>query len=310
MRVLKGALAALTAAAVALFFLVVPFRALLPADAISPRGEGAMRIHFLSVGQGDCTVVEFPDGDALIIDAGDGSFSANNALVRYLKGLDVSALTLIATHADSDHFGGFAQILQLFEVEQVFLPVIGASTDAYARFLAAVAAEGCATDELVRYDVIARPSGAYAVCISPHAAQETDENDASATLYLSYAGVNILLCADMGAARENALLAELELGEDIFDSAAYAVRLHETDILKVSHHGSAYASGQEWLEYLSPETAILSCGRGNAYRHPSGEALSRLSGVGAQIYRTDELGHIIITVAEGGYTIDTQGGVQ
>ena len=59
-----------------------------------------MRIHFLSVGQGDCTVVEFPDGDALIIDAGDGSFSANNALVRYLKGLDVSALTLIATHAD------------------------------------------------------------------------------------------------------------------------------------------------------------------------------------------------------------------
>ena len=308
MRILKGACTALTAVAVALFFLLVPFRALLRAEAIPERGAGEMRLHFLSLGQGDCTIVEFPDGDALVVDAGDGSFSANNALVRYLKGLDLSALTLVATHADSDHFGGFSELLKLFAVEKVYLPALGAQTQAYANFLAAVEREGCAVDTLVRYDVISRPSGAYAVCISPHAAGETDENDASLTLYVSYGGVNVLLCADAGAARERALLSELELGEDLFDSGAFRVRLEETHILKAAHHGSAYASCEEWLSYLSPEAAVLSCGAGNSYRHPAGETLARLHAAGAQVYRTDELGHIVVTVSGGGYTIEQQGG--
>ena len=308
MRILRTACIAFTAAAVSLFFYLVPFRALLPAAALPSREEGEMRLHFLSVGQGDCTIAEFPDGDALVIDAGDGSFASNNELVRYLKGLDVSALTLVATHADVDHFGGFSEILRLFEVEKVWLPVLGAQTDAYARFLAAVEREGCETDTLVRYDVITRPSGAYFVCISPHASGETDENESSATLFFSYGGVEALLCSDMSTARENDLLGELALGEDIFDSGEYAVRLRETDILKVAHHGSAGASGEEWLSCLSPETAILSCGAGNAYRHPAGETLARLAQAGAQIYRTDELGHIIVHIGDGGYTVEPQGG--
>ena len=86
------------------------------------------------------------------------------------------------------------------------------------------------------------------------------------------------------------------------------MRLRETDILKVAHHGSAGASGEEWLSCLSPETAILSCGAGNAYRHPAGETLARLAQAGAQIYRTDELGHIIVHIGDGGYTVEPQGG--
>ncbi len=304
MRLMRTALVMLVACAVALFFLIVPFRALLPADPIPPRGEGEMRLHFLSVGQGDATVVEFPDGDALLIDGGDGSFAANDALVRYLKGLDISSLTLIATHADSDHFSGLTEVLRVFRVEKVYLPVIGARTDGYARFLAAVEREACETDTLVRYDVIARPSGAYAVCISPHAVGETDENDASVALYLSYAGINVMLCADMSTTRENALLDELSLYEGIFDSGAYRVRPEETHLLKVSHHGSGNATGAAWLAHLLPEAAIISCGAGNSYRHPAEETLARLAAVGAEIYRTDELGNIVVTIADGGYTIN------
>lgn len=307
LRIMRTALVALTACAVALFFFCVPFRALLPAAALSAREPGEMRVHFLSVGQGDCTIVEFPDGDALVIDAGDGSFSANNELVRYLKGLDVTALTLIATHADADHFGGFAEVMRLFDVQRVFLPALGSDTQAYRRFLAAVQAEGCAADTLVRYDSIVRDSGAYAVCISPHAAGETDENDSSVTLYLSYGGVNMLLCADIGASRENSLLAEAELSEDIFDSGGLRVRLDETQILKAAHHGSAEASGEAWLSYLSPEAAVISCGAGNSYRHPAGETLGRLAQAGAEIYRTDELGHIVVSVKDGAYTIGSGG---
>lgn len=306
MRGMRTLLCVLAAAAVGLFFLIVPFRALLPADDVAPRGEGEMRLHFLSVGQGDCTIVEFPDGDALVIDGGDGSFSANDALIRYLKGLRVSAFTLIATHADADHYAGLTEVLRVFGAERVYLPAIASSESAYRRFLTAVEREGCETDTLVRYDVIARSSGAYAVCISPHAAEETDENDASALLYLEYQGVRVLLCADMSAVRERALLRELSLTDTIFDSGAYRVRLEGIDLLKVSHHGSAGASCAEWLSYLSPAEAVISCGAGNTYRHPAGETLERLSSVGADIYRTDELGTIVVAISGGGYTI--QGG--
>lgn len=107
--------------------------------------------------------------------------------------------------------------------------------------------------------------------------------------------------------RENSLLAEAELTEDIFDSGGLRVRLDETQILKAAHHGSAEASGEAWLSYLSPEVAVISCGAGNSYRHPAGEALGRLSQAGAEIYRTDELGHIVVSVKDGAYTIGSGG---
>ena len=308
LHLLRTLIAVFVTAAVSLFFCLVPYRLLLPAAGICARGEGEMRLHFLSVGQGDCTVVEFPDGDVLVVDAGDGSFLSNNEIVRYLRGLDFTALTLAVTHADSDHFGGMSELLRLFRVERVYLPVLAEQTSAYERFLAAVAQEGCEADTLVRYDVISRPSGAYAVCISPHAAEETDENQSSTVLYLSYGGVNVLLGADMPAERERLLAAEYALYEGIFDSGTFRVRLEETDLLKVSHHGSAGASDGAWLSLLSPAAAVISCGEGNPYRHPAGEALERLAEAGAQIYRTDELSHIVVTIRDGGYTFGTQQG--
>ncbi|HIZ24070.1 MAG TPA: MBL fold metallo-hydrolase [Candidatus Gallimonas intestinigallinarum] len=108
MRLLRTALVCLVALAVGLLFCIVPYRSFLPAAQIDAREEGEMRVHFLSVGQGDCTIVEFPGGDVLVVDAGDGSFEANNAIVSYIKGLDVRSLSLLATHADIDHYGGFS----------------------------------------------------------------------------------------------------------------------------------------------------------------------------------------------------------
>lgn len=302
-RVAVYAVIAAAVIALAAVLCFVPLKTRLPAYAFPARREGEMRIHFLDVGQGDCTAVEFPDGEVLVVDAGDGSFEHGNKLVRYLKGLAPSSVTMLLTHADSDHYGGFGRLIDTFGVTTFYLPAIGTEEAAYAELLAAVARSGCATGELTRYGTLINASGAYVVCLSPYSQGETDGNDASTVLYLSYEGVNVVLCGDITAPREEKLAREYALDETLFDGKGCTVRLPETHILKVAHHGSAYSSSQEWVSLLNAETAVISCGRGNPYSHPSSEALSRLSD--SEIYRTDELGDVVVCIYEGEYAVYT-----
>lgn len=287
----------------ALVNFLVPFKTLLPSYKLPARDAGEMRLHFMDVGQGDCTIVEFPEGDIMVVDSGDGGYRSGNNLVRYIKGLKPTSVTLVATHADIDHYGGFSQLLECFGAQTVYMPRIDSSASAFQRFAAVVKKSGAEVKTLTRYSVISRPSGAYAVCISPCTTDETDENDGSAVLYLNYGGVGVLLGGDITARWEEKLRTDYSFMDGIFDSGGYKVRLEDTQILKVSHHGSASSSSAEWLSLLSPRVAVLSCGRGNTYSHPAVESVTRLAACGAEIYRTDELGNIAVSIKNGNYTI-------
>ena len=302
-RIARILLIVLIVAALAFLAAFVPYRAFLPALSIPARRVGELRVHFLSVGQGDCTIVEFPSGAVLMVDAGDGSFSNDNYVIRYLKGLAPASLSIAATHADIDHFGGFSEVLRLYSAEKIYLPPVAGETGAYRRFLAAAERKPCPKATLRRYENLYDASGAYLVCLSPHAAGEDDENSSAAMLYLEYEGVRVLLSSDTPAARERALLEEYTLLPRVFDVGGLTVSLEDIDVLKVGHHGSAGASCEEWLSLLRPQKAVISCGVGNSYGHPAGETLTRLTAVGADIYRTDELGTVVLSIYGGGYTI-------
>ncbi len=302
-RFCSVAVAVTFVSALALFEAFVPLRTLLPAYSFPDLSEGELRIHFLDVGQGDCSIVQFPDGGVLVIDAGDGSWENENKLARYLKGLSPSSVSMLATHADSDHYGGFTALLKTFGADKFYLPAISSDAVSYQKLLETIGKIGCETTTLSRYDTIRDDSGAYAVCLSPYSSGETDENDASTLLYFDYEGVSVLFGADISATREQKLAREYALDNTLFDSGDLRVRLSETTILKVSHHGSAYSSCEEWTQLLNAEVAIVSCGRGNDYAFPSGAALSRLSQ--SELYRTDELGDIVVSVYGGQYTVYT-----
>ena len=115
-----------------------------------------------------------------------------------------------------------------------------------------------------------------------------------------------MLAGDISAAVERRLVRENALMEGLFDSGECRVRLEETDILKLSHHGSASSNTAEWLALLSPEKAVVSCGKGNNYGHPAPEALARAEAVGAEVFRTDELGDIVLSVKGGEYRLSYQ----
>lgn len=299
-KIVSLLLTASIAAFLAVFFAFVPFRLLLPAYKISARQEGELRLHFLNVA-GGVTVVEFPDGEALVVNAGDGSFGGDNVLCRYLRGLDITSLSVLVTDADSAHVGGMPALCDVFTVQKVYLPAFDAIAGSYQRFTSALDKEGCEQEKLARYSTIVNGSGAYAVCLSPYSEEESAV-DSSTVLYLSYAGVRVVLAGSVTQKREKRLVKEYGTSNDVFDSGEYGVSLDGIDILCAPSHASNSGSSEEFLSLLSPRATVICC---NEKERPAGDALETICTYSQAVYRTDELGAITVTVKEGDYQVQT-----
>lgn len=109
-----------------------------------------------------------------------------------------------------------------------------------------------------------------------------DPNDTSIILRAEYGDTSFLFTGDMETTAENDML-------DYWGSRMS----WETDVLKVGHHGSDTSTGYRFLNEVSPDYAVISVGKGNAYGHPHEQPLSRLKQAGVTILRTDELGTIV-----------------
>ncbi len=280
---------------------------------VEKRKDGELRIHFLDVGQGDCTIVELPDGKVLLIDGGNDDGATKKKIMRYLNALGVDEIDyLLITHADGDHCGSLEEVFRYKKVLNAYLPSSFESSDVeYAEAYEAAVKEGCTLVSSSRSITLTGPSSApYTLAfLWPYAEGKEGENEEemkekygdnwdSAVVWLDYKGVSTLFCGDAPKEVEESLLIEAKSG--LFDGRGVA--LSETEIVKISHHGSADASSLEFLRYLHVQTAVISCGRGNAYGHPTNAVLRNLAAVNAQTYRTDERGNIVITVkADGSY---------
>jgi len=70
-------------------------------------------------------------------------------------------------------------------------------------------------------------------------------------------------------------------------------------VLKIAHHGSKYATSDDFLKRVKPEIAIVSCGSWNRYGHPHQSVLDRLKAANVKLYRTDLQGEITLTTRGG-----------
>ena len=299
-RIIKISLTASIVLFRAVFFAFVPFRLLLPAYKLAPRGEGELRLHFLDL-EGGVTIVEFPDGEALVVNAGGGLFKDDNTLCRYLRALDIESVSVLATTGASSHVGGMPAVYEVFDVQTTYLPATSSGTGAYSRFTASMQKEGCRAERLTRYGVIENSSGAWAVCLSPYSTEEeATKEECSIVLFLSYAGVNVVLAGDVTQKRERRLIEEYQTDKSVFDSGGHKVRLEDTKILCVSSHGSDSGSSENWLSTLGPSASVICC---NQNERPSDSALNRIARYSENIYRTDELGATMITIKNGGFQV-------
>lgn len=281
------------------------------------RKDGECRLHFLDVGQGDCILVELPDGKTMLVDGGDSSSTHTRYILRYIYSLGIETLDyLVATHSDADHVGGLSEIVDIMGAKTVYLPLVEYSAGiAYEEFAAAVQAKGYKTEISQRGISLSVQEGnyPYTLCfLSPHRADNpageyqkakedatsTAINDTSAVILLDYFGSTALLCGDITSDVEETLVKEAAVGLLSFGDETFT--LESTEILKVAHHGSSNSSSTEFLNALGVKDAIISVGEENLYGHPTQQTLDNLALIEANIWRTDIDSTIVATLKKDG----------
>ena len=296
------------------------FSAIVPAETwkyyfslptVSQRQEGELRIHFIDVGQGDCIFVELPDGQTLLIDGGGANVQAEEKMMRYLNALKVEDIDYVfITHTDEDHCGGADKVLLYKSVGQLYLPNVENTqvNVAYAQAYAAAVKKQVPMSLCKRGVAVQSIDEKYKYTFSviyPYLLSDslsTDENDLSAVSWLDYQGVSTLFAGDISTLTEGLLTTEDSQG--LLD--IYGVDLSSTELLKVAHHGSRYSTSEQFLRYLQVKTAIISCGKDNAYGHPHQETLQTLQQCAINVYRTDKRGNIVVTIqADGKYFLQS-----
>lgn len=241
--------------------------------------EGELEAHFIDVGQADCTLL-VSDGEAVLVDAGNRE--DDELIIEYLRTLGIEDLKYIVfTHPHEDHIGSGEAIIDEFPVEKIFM--LDEYDDGIEGDLKeAIDEKGIETEAPVPEDSTA--FGACSVEFLGPVEEYSDANDDSICLKVSHGENSILFTGDAGRTPEKAMI---ENSADL-----------EADILKAGHHGSSTANSYYFLRESNPRFAVISCGEGNMYGHPHEETMSRLSDLGAEVFRTDLQG-TVIAVSDG-----------
>ena len=279
---------------------------------VERKEEGTLRLHFLDVGQGDCSLIEFPDGKTMLVDGGDGAERTATTILRYLNALKIKKIDyLLLTHADSDHCGGLDTIVEEKEIGLAYIPKVQEDVNTqYAEFYAAMVEKGYPmqyTEKSAKIPVLDERYPFTFAFLYPYTSdiENTDklkesDNEFSAVFWLDYFGSSALFTGDAPFSTENRILEAEALGVNTH------IELSDTEILKVAHHGSSGSTSEAFLKYLNAETAMISCAKENLYGHPSDEVCMRLQEFGVKDYRTYRDGHIIVTMrTDGTYGVET-----
>lgn len=238
--------------------------------------QGLMRVHFIDVGQADSTFIELGNGQTMLIDAGLGG----DDVVKYIRELQYSDIDfVVATHPHDDHIGGMATVLDSFDIGKMYMPRQEHTISAFTNMLDVIENKNIELHE-AKAGVNITTSGIIKIDIlAPFAESYSNLNNCSAVVKLTYGETVMLFTGDAEQVIETQLL-----NSDI-----------DADVLKVGHHGAGSSSAPSFIKAVSPEIAVISCGRDNSYGHPDYETLAILNEVGADIYRTDEQGTIQVT---------------
>jgi competence protein ComEC len=287
-----------------------------------PASGKELQVHVLDLGtqDGDAILIVAPEGKIVLIDAGE--IGKGKAVLEALKRYDVQQIDyFIAADSQPDHIGGAADVLKAVKASVVLhngfpppddtqpqtntnsvkgkkpsppvrplrKPVELPTVKTYNEFKSAVEQSGADFKQAEPGQTYDLGAGARLTVLAPIQPFFTREqmkaggNEPSANsivVRLDYGDFSMLLPGDAEAQTEQRMTSK---GAQL-----------NANILKIAHHGSKYATSDEFLKRVKPEAAIISDGEYNRYGHPAQVVLDRLKAAGVKVYRTDLQGEITI----------------
>ena len=265
-----------------LFFLCIALLALslsrIVKDNTVFKSEGYLEVHFFDVGKAD-SILLINSGETMLIDAGDTN--AKDIIIPYIKNMGIKKLdAVIFTHPHKDHIGSADSVIKSFEIGQIYMPGITHTTRAFEKLLDAIDEK---SKDIIIPDVGDKIKfGNCDVTVLAPMKEYDNINDNSIVLMLKYQDTKFLFTGDIERASERDLV---DAGADL-----------KADVLKVAHHGSSSSSKKYFLDEVKPKYAVISCGQDmdNESKNPSKKVLDSLKSIGAEVFRTDEMGTIVI----------------
>ncbi len=246
-------------------------------------------VTFLDVGQGDGIYLCDGEGRHFFIDGGstDEKEIGKRRILPFLKSRGIKKIHYwFVTHADTDHISGLLEVLESgYEVACLVLPKAAPRDENYGKLIAAAKANETQILHMQTGDYI-KTKTFELECLYPDSTEIEDRNESSLVLELRMGRFGALFTGDISSEQERKL-AESGCLEDI-------------TLYKAAHHGSKGSNSMEFLQKLTPEIAVISCGADNAYGHPAKEAVEHIAEAGAEIYYTMNSGQITIRLDDTG----------
>ncbi len=281
--------------------------------------QDSLEIVFASVGQGDSTLVRLPGGRVLLVDGGPPG-RGNLVLSPLLRRMQIGRVdTMLATHVQSDHWGGFDDLVERVEAGRFVWPGGRCESSSFGRFLERLDRAGVpvvAMHGKGRFSVEGREGAGregagrlrLRILNPPDGSGECASNDRSLVLLLAWGGRRVLLTGDIESKAESRVLQGLQRGRRL-------------DVVKVPHHGSSSSSTAGLVSRACPALAVASAGRDNHWGFPRPEVVERWQRGGCSFLSTSQQGAVRVllervpgrrraamTVYNGNGRVDYSGG--
>ncbi len=250
-----------------------------------------LKVHYIDVGQADATLFQYKSDSeqyTILFDTGDWQ---GNEVPNYLSAQDVSSIDLlIVSHADADHSGQLAEVINTFDVGEVWMSGNESSSQTFQQGMKAVLASDADYDEPRTGDTFEIGSMDITVLHPDSISGNTNEESISAKF--TYGDMSFLFTGD---ADRDGEMKMMDSGNNV-----------NADFLQLGHHGSNTSSDPAFIDAVSPKVAIYSAGADNQYGHPHAEVISLIQNAGIKLYGTDVHGTIVVTTDGSDYTVQTK----
>ncbi len=245
---------------------------------------------FLAVGHGTSVVLEMPDGQTILYDAGTlgpplaGIRSVSSFLwSRGIHHLDA----VVLSHADIDHYNALPGLVERFSVGTVYASpgMFVNGGEAVERLEEAILQARIPRQTITVEQEI--PTGGGATIRVLHPGMEVDQvsdNSNSVVLLVEYAGQRVLLPGDLESDGLEQLLATPP------QTAA---------VVMAPHHGSSRSRPSEFAAWCQPQWVVVSSGHG----HDSSVVRAVFEEAGARVCTTSESGAVRFTFDRSGILV-------